>query len=1119
MKSQARGRASFCLVMMLSATVCSADACAAGETDARTRHVEQKLAEIWSQVNQRWRDHGQKRVTQVQVAPLDLKPLAPPPEFAVPQSARNVTARDGIYDRDGRPAFLIGVEGRMYDGPWINRILGLDFYQQHSGMVWWRGAAQVSPSPGPRGGLKMTVSFRDYPWAGILAREVLGGGTLLTVDYYLGKSNESHLSYKKYRFDPPFFGGPKDSDRGTDHFLNLHLENPEAFAYYTSQYAVVSRLLEPYPILHHELVNEVGYNSYWAGNIVAFQDRMREKYGTIETANAAWRTKFARFDDVIPPLTTDPPGFYWLPPTEGRGFTAGNILADWSRFMAQHSAEIFGRLRQAAGQVAKNTLFTIQSPYVHGELHLLPHLKAQAEDVYGHETFFYPYRSGEPGQEDWAKVLVLMSMQYDNDLARNAAPDKPIVNLESPWIIKRAHYAAGRLGIKEPGEPGGANFMRMFFWHQAVHGVSGSVLSYFYTNESSDGGYSAWDPAVMNRDAVREIPRVDAEIRDLATVVLPRPRIRGKLAIVHSFETVMEERARRDFFKESMTNYGAAVLTRVPVDVIKAQDIVDGKAGEYPVLVLNHCIRFPRAGLAKLREYVEGGGSLVVTFDSLAYDEYVQPFDLTEFLGAKRAGAVPAGAKAELKVLGLEETAPAVTAVTSPGYGYRLQLAGAEGLGSSPAGPPISVGGLGKGRVYYVGWNLPAPAMRGLLSYVCRQAGVAPAVDVRFDDGIAADYVETHRFGPAQAGRHVVYALNFGGGPRKARLVPAALGATSVPYYVRSVRPPAYLAPNGEARQAAWSASDFARGIPATLPAQDPELFLVERTDLAPLPLQGLTAEQTDVLRWAWRDSPASKRRVLVDGYHVAEFRVSKPKMPTAVKALEDAGWEVNSLISRLGDKVTTFSSKGVTQEDLSSYQVLAFCGLNHGTRVWHHTELERLVQFVAGGGGLIACLKRDWHSEAMFYEDLQAFGIGDAGATLGPEAGEPTGQGGNVYDPKNCIRGEPVFVGLRPAADHPITAGVTRFQTTGIRPLIVTNPAAKTLFASEPGAGVMNLWSQRRAASRVPVAAALEHGRGRVVVVGADTWLRPDELELADNRRLLLNMIRWVGKQPADPP
>jgi hypothetical protein len=468
--------------------------------------------------------------------------------------------------------------------------------------------------------------------------------------------------------------------------------------------------------------------------------------------------------------------------------------------------------------------------------------------------------------------------------------------------------------------------------------------------------------------------------------------------------------------------------------------------------------------------------------------------------------------KAELKVLGIDEMAAASTELTSPGRGHRIKLIDAKGLGSSPSGPPISVRSLGKGRVYYIAWNLPAPAIRKLLAHVCQEADVQPPLAIRFDDNIPADYVETHLFGEATGGRYVAYGLDFGGGPRRARLVPAALARGEARYYVRDIRPPSYLAPGGGAGKAAWSAADLAKGIPCALPAQDPELFLLERADLPPLPLEGLTAEQAEVLCWAWRDSPASSRRVLIDSFHVEEFRTSKPKMPTAVKALEDAGWEVNSSLSRLDEQITTSSSKGVARENLSSYQVLVLSGLGHGTRIWQDAELKRLMRFVEAGGGLLACLKRDWHSESMFYEELKPFGIGDAALAIGKGTGEPTGQGGNLYDPERCILGEPLFVALTPAMAHPITDGVKCFQTTGVRPLHVANPAIKTLFASGPQSEVMNLWGQRRPAPNAPVLVALEHGKGRLVVVGCDTWLRPDEQALADNQRLLMNAINWLG-------
>ena len=71
----------------------------------------------------------------------------------------------------------------------------------------------------------------------------------------------------------------------------------------------------------------------------------------------------------------------------------------------------------------------------------------------------------------------------------------------------------------------------------------------------------------------------------------------------------------------------------------------------------------------------------------------------------------------------------------------------------------------------------------------------------------------------------------------------------------------------------------------------------------------------------------------------------------------------------------------------------------------------------------------------------------------------------------------------------------------------------AVALFASDDDAKVMDLWGGLAGGARVPVAVAVGEGRGRVVVIGSDTWLRPDELALGDNRRFLLNIAEWLAR------
>lgn len=520
-------------------------------------------------------------------------------------------------------------------------------------------------------------------------------------------------------------------------------------------------------------------------------------------------------------------------------------------------------------------------------------------------------------------ILSAMEQQFSNDLTRNASPDKPIINLEAPFFVT-PRYADRLFGVKEYTGPAGPNAIRTFFWHQLVYGASGSVISYLYTNGRSDGGPSVWDPKLMTRSAVREIPLVKAEISDLSEIVLRRPRIRGRLGLLYSYETAQENRPwfRRDFIDV----YASAVLTRVPVD------IVNRKAKKFPALTLDHCIRFPRRAFECLEDYAMQSGTVILTFDCLRYDEKVRPLDLGSLAGISIKRTLGTSRRkeptADLTEIGVGKRQSSYSRMSSA-RGYIVEPEDAKPIGASDFGPPITVRRAGKGQIYYIPWNFPPETLRYILRWISNRRGLRPDVDVRLEDGISVDYIETHLLG--RKGRYAVYALNFGGGPRKGRLV---VWLPEGSFFVRNVRTQAYISPDRSQSKHKWTTAELKNGIPTSLPYLDPVLFIVESSNLHPSQLKGLSEEQKEVLSWAWRPSPPSRWRIPIDGYHTAEFRVFKSKMPTAVKALEDDNWEVNSLISRLGDEVETFSSKGITREKLSSYQVLVLCGTAHWQRV-----------------------------------------------------------------------------------------------------------------------------------------------------------------------------------------
>ena len=1055
-----------------------------------------------------YQEHKTKTV-QAQVKPVPVPAQVEPSREDFPAGSRNVTVAGGNFVRERRPVFLIGVEAEQYNGAWLHRILGIDFSQATvTTSAGFRSALQATERRGADGRFVLDLSAeREDPWLETRIKEALRGGTLFTCDFGVTKRSFYPAYYTRYEFDPPLYcPGVKGFRKTSSHFLDLCQESPAGRELYLNMLRWYGRRARKYPVFLYEVVNEVSYICPCAKNARRFQAAMKTKFGTIEKANRTWGTKYTSFDQVIPPLNIDSSGIYnskWGAIPYGKDLSVP-LWIDWMRFMEQRALEVFADLRREQQRIDPRAKVVFQTPYWQGKHAQFPHTLISVEDFHGAEHGLVLFRQ-EAGREDWDQIKHMFAQQLANDLVRSASMEKPSINLECRCVGYPHDKLAPQKGYRI-----GAAGIRTFFWHQAVHGVGGSVLSYFYDNEISEGGGSVWDPRFMTLDAVRELPRVKNEILSVADIVLPRPRIRGVIGFVYPRESARIIRPERkgihqQFVPEVLDWYAATVLTRVPTDVLIGQQILGGQHRKYPMLVLAHCGRALPGVVEALTAYVRDGGVLVISADSLLVDDaFGRRLDTTTLLGGRvdkeilkeedvrfQIKGIPAG-----KTLGLRATPASDFDFRSPVFGYQFKPQGAEVLGRTASGEPaLTSHSLGKGKVYYLAREFAPEIRRALIGWIVKRHGLRPEVDVEFADGVDADYVETHLF--KAEGRSVIYALNFGGGPRRARLkLVQGLPPAGKRAYVRSIRPDAYLAPGGKAGKAAWKRSDLERGIDVTLPMHDPIVLLVEDEGAAPLRLRQMTAEQEGVLSWLYRPSPKAPKRVLIDGVYVAEGRVHKWRMPTAVKLLEDNGYQVNSLCAPLR-KPLMRSLDGVRREDLSSYDVFILSG-THGRNEWEDADVRAVHNFVKNGGGLVCCLIREWH-HAKPQKVLEALGIQPIYSYF--------------HDPKHHIVGEPKYVTFRNIADHPVTKGVKLFQSTGAKPLAVRNPKATVLIRGSDSSYAYHSWGQTLRKPHLPVMAALEYGKGRVVVIGTDTWLLPDDLKLGDNRRLFLNAINWLAE------
>ncbi|MEU8249549.1 DUF6421 family protein [Nonomuraea sp. NPDC048916] len=243
--------------------------------------------------------------------------------------------------------------------------------------------------------------------------------------------------------------------------------------------------------------------------------------------------------------------------------------------------------------------------------------------------------------------------------------------------------------------------------------------------------------------------------------------------------------------------------------------------------------------------------------------------------------------------------------------------------------------------------------------------------------------------------------------------------------------------------------------------------------------------------------------RVLFDEAHSESWTIRRE----VAEAISPAHPDDNSyaraaaLLRHLGHTVTAHTEGTLSPEALSEQDVLVIAhpsgerwerttGL--GSPVFSAAELDAVQAFVAGGGGLVVLAEEEQDKYGNNLAELLArFGVGVGHTT--------------VRDPGRAHRGVATWVLAGPASTDGLLAGVRTacFYRSGV---LVPGEDATVLFATSPSAAPAN----------APLAVAVRHGRGRVVVFADSDLFGDDSIDDYDHRTLWGNMVTWAARVPA---
>ncbi len=630
--------------------------------------------------------------------------------------------------------------------------------------------------------------------------------------------------------------------------------------------------------------------------------------------------------------------------------------------------------------------------------------------------------------------------------------------------------------VLTPGE------MRSFLWEQVIDGFSGIILSYNYS--SLFGRLCMYRPDRYFYATVRAIPKIKSEINSLANIILPRPRIKSKIAMLFPFETgrttVYKKRGNKaPLLADIMDFYCGCIFNQLDTDVLSNSLALKNKLQNYRMFILTGCPRVKPGTPKLLEEFVRKGGVLVVNYDSLKVDDdFNTPIGIPSFLGIK--DIIPIKNPQQVIFNDIPIQGKTEQSKFSLSYGCIIEpMKGASVIGFYSTGKPAATEfKYGRGKVYYIGCELGLKDTEKLIGYIANKNGIKPALKV-YSYRKPAEFVEARLLG--RSSKFVWYIFNWGGGTKDIRVAQESIPEGK--WNIRDVVTYNTFMKN-------VSASQIRKGIEIKLKSHEPVILLLEKAGEPSIKFIKIPEAQQRFLKM-WRPSPEGEIKVLLcSRYEI----MSKRRMLTGVNILEHSGFEFQLGMSPIANEMKVFNNV-MRNVKLSDFDIVVSLG-NKYARPKVKESAKTLRQYVLQGGGVLLAANHyvgphGWLTNTRISPLAEVFGVS--------------------YTNKNIVDSKeyddfPEYPRFSDISPHEITNGVKSFQSSGMSALrIIDKKNVQVLIragstSNMPGA---------------PVMVAIEMGKGRVVIMGDAKWMRPSFLAKGDNLQLFLNIFNWLAKRP----
>jgi beta-galactosidase len=326
-------------------------------------------------------------------------------------------------------------------------------------------------------------------------------------------------------------------------------------------------------------------------------DWLRRKYSDIDSANRIWGTRYKDFNavDMFRPINAGANRAVWF---------------DWSSFNLYRFLE---QIRWTLDQIRRwkpDEPLTVGSPYY---------------------AFSPAFWTGVDEEElaDSGITSVVLEENYALDTLmpeylHTVAGWKPVADFEYHGVIHQIL----------PSFLHGDAAISMWWWNDEKHWTPNEPINEWTTSLPQSYTIPLSDLAKAMRDSL-DIRRLGREIAALGSAPRPIALLYSKTSMLQQLPEESRDTDTTPYLSELRRMYNASQSTGLYIGMTTEKKILGGDLGARKILLLPSVEYLPENVTNGILRWVEGGGTLVVSPDSLVGDQYARPSQAAGLLGLR----------------------------------------------------------------------------------------------------------------------------------------------------------------------------------------------------------------------------------------------------------------------------------------------------------------------------------------------------------------------------------------------------------------------------------------------------------------------------------------------------